>query len=159
MDDTGLTILTSELAADVEVAREAAERATQRLRESSSGHLEAAAYEPTRLYNILERMFERICTAFENHFEKRGDYHERLLQRLALALPGIRPAFIPATHLPALRELKGFRYVVRHAYDLTLRPDRLTELAAMAEQVTAQLPAWCAGFTRQVRQEQGWTPS
>ena len=40
---------------------------------------------------------------------------ERLIQRLALTLPGIRPAFIPKDGVRAVRELKGFRHVVRHA--------------------------------------------
>ena len=42
------------------------------------------------------KMLERICEAFENHFEKRGDYHEGSSSRLNLRLEGIRPAFIPA---------------------------------------------------------------
>src|SRR5437868_1156927 len=57
-------------------------------RQESPGHLEACAYELARFYNILEKMLERICDGFENHLEKRGDYHERLLQRLNLELKG-----------------------------------------------------------------------
>jgi hypothetical protein len=109
-----------------------------------------------RLYNVIERMLERICEAFENQFEKRGDYHERLLQRLGLDLEGIRPAFIPKGRLSDLRELKGFRYLMRHAYDLALRADRMAELARIAEQLAAELPAWCADFGNKVRAEQGW---
>ena len=30
-----------------------------------------------------------------------------------------------------MRELKGFRHVMRHAYDLTLKQDRLAELARL----------------------------
>ena len=101
-------------------------------------------------------MFERICEEFENHFEKRGDFHEKLIQRLALNLEGIRPAFIPHDRAPDVRELKGFRHVMRHAYELTLRADRLAELSGIAERLALEIPAWCVDFDRQVRKEQGW---
>jgi hypothetical protein len=101
-------------------------------------------------------MLERLCEEFENHLEKRGDYHERLLQRLSIDLNGLRPAFIPKERVSSLRELKGFRHVTRHAYDLTLRSDRLAELSAIAEQLAAHLPVWCSEFAKNVRREQGW---
>lgn len=157
MDAAGLTILLKEMEVDCAVVSDAAEKAAERMSESSPGHLEAAAYELARLYNVFERLLGRICDGFENHFEKRGDYHERLLQRLALNLEGIRPAFIPSDRIAELRDLKGFRHLMRHAYDLTLRPDRLKGLAALAEQLAQELPLWCREFGEKVRLEQGWT--
>ncbi len=156
MDPVGLTILERELAADAIILREASRAAAIRLQERAGGFAEAAAYELARFYTVLEKSFERVCLAFENHFDKHRDYHERLLQRMALDLPGIRPAFYPATALAALRDLKGFRHVVRHAYDLTLRTDRLVELAAAAERMAADFPQWSAVFAAAVRREQGW---
>jgi hypothetical protein len=156
MDSGGLVILLKEMEADCTVARDAAQKAAQRLREDTPGHLEACAYELSRFYNVVERLFERVCEEFENHFEKRGDFHEKLLQRLALDLEGIRPAFIPKSRVPEMRELKGFRHVMRHAYDLSLRLDRLTELSGTAERIALELPVWCADFGKQVRREQGW---
>ena len=156
MDAGGLTILLKEMEADCAVAQNAAQKAALRLREESSGHLEACAYELARFYNIVERMFERLCEEFENHFEKRGDFHEKLIQRLTLDLEGIRPAFIPKDRAAEVRELKGFRHVMRHAYDLTLRVDRLEELSRIAERLGAELPAWSVNFGNRVRKEQGW---
>jgi len=156
MDAGGLIILLKEMEMDCGVAADAAQKAAQRLRGNAPGHLEACAYELSRFYNVVERMFERLCEEFENHFEKRGDFHEKLVQRLALDIEGIRPAFIPRDRLAAVRELKGFRHGMRHAYDLTLRADRLTELSVIAEHLAAELPAWCADFVKRVRTEQGW---
>jgi hypothetical protein len=156
MDAAGLIILLKEMEVDSRVAQDAAEKAAQRLREDFPGRLEACAYELSRFYNVFERMLERLCEAFENHFEKRGDFHEKLIQRLALELEGIRPAFIPNSRIADVRELKAFRHVMRHAYDLTLREDRLTELSAIAEKVAAELPGWCADFGKRVRMEHGW---
>jgi hypothetical protein len=156
MDAGGLIILLKEMDADCAVARDAAQKAARRLREKSPGHLEACAYELARFYNVVERMFERLCEEFENHFEKRGDFHEKLIQRLALDLEGIRPAFIPKDQMAGVRELKGFRHVMRHAYDLALRADRLAELSHIAERLASEFPAWCADFGKRVRKEQGW---
>src|ERR1700726_3529916 len=117
MDAAGLTILLKELDMDCGVVRDAAQKAAQRVRQESAGSLEACAYELARFYNTFERMLERIAEQFENHFDKRGDYHEKLPQRLSLGFEGIRPAFIPSKILPDLRDLKGFRHLVRHAYD------------------------------------------
>lgn len=85
--------------------------------------------------------------------------HEKLLQRLALDLPGLRPAFLPAPALPELSELselRRFRHLVRHAYDLTLRAERLGQLVDAAKQTSVALPGWCDRFADAVRREQGW---
>ena len=156
MDAVGLNVLLAEIDADCAVIQGAARKSEARLRESGDGHLEACAFELARLYNVFEKILERICRGFENHFEKRGEYHERLIERLALALPGIRPPFIPAEGLRMVRELKGFRHVVRHAYDLEFREDRMSEVVALASQLAAALPAWSARFGERIRQDQGW---
>lgn len=156
MDPIGLTVLLKEIEADCTVIQNAARKAALRLTETTDGRLEACAFELARLYNIFEKILERICSGFENHFEKRGDYHERMLQRLALELPGIRPAFIPQEFVPTVRELKGFRHLVRHAYDIEFQEDRVKVLADLARQIAALLPAWTEEFGRRVRAEQGW---
>ncbi len=103
MDAVGLAVLLREVEADCSVIEDAARKAGLRLQDGTDGHLDAAAYQLARLYNVVEKVLERICRAFENHFDKTGDYHERLIQRLALALPGIRPAFIPKEAVNAVR--------------------------------------------------------
>lgn len=157
MDAAGLTILLAELAEDCVVAQEAAQNAKLRLGEQLNGSREACAYELARFYNVFEQMLERVCQEFENHFDKQADYHERLIKRLSLHLASIRPAFIPKESITDVRELKGFRHVVRHAYDLKLRADRLAELVIIAERIAAALPAWCEDLGKKVRIEQGWS--
>jgi hypothetical protein len=156
MDAVGLEILQRELASDRKVLADAAGKASQRIAESNPGHLEACAYETARFYTVLERMLENICKAFENHFDRHGDWHEKLLSRLMLELPGLRPAFLPQDMLAQLRELKRFRHLIRHAYDLTLREDRLRELVTIVGDVNAAMPQWCANFVAAVRREQNW---
>ncbi len=149
MDAVALQILHQGLLRDAEVVAQAASRARQRLAEAHPGSLEACGYELHRLYNILEKAFERVCEAFENNFEKRGDYHEKLLERMTLHLPDIRPPFIPTAARPPLRELKSFRHILRHAYDFELRGERLGELAEIAAQVAGDFPKWIEAFVQQ----------
>lgn len=156
MDAVGLEILQRELAADRCVLMDAAGKAADRIGERHPGHLEACAYELARFYTVLERMLENVCEAFENHFERDGDWHEKLLTRLSLDLLGMRPAFIPQSAVGSLRELKRFRHLIRHAYDLTLREDRLRELTQFATETRNALPTWCDEFIVAVRREQNW---
>ena len=156
MDAVGLEVLLRELAADRAVLAGAVANAIDWIAQPAAGRLEACAYEMNRFYGVLERSLERVCESFENHLEKSGNYHERLLQRLALDLPGLRPPFLPANALPELSELRRFRHLVRHAYDLTLRPDRLRELIDIARGVSDALPGWCEKFGEAVRREQRW---
>lgn len=153
MDRLGLAILEQELAADAGVMAEAARLAAERLADEHAGHLSACGYELNRLYNVLEKSFERLSAAFENHFEKTGDYHERLLERMSLDLPGIRPQFLPVEHRAPARELKSFRHFFRHAYDPILRADRLAELVAGARDVSAAFPEWVRRFCAAIRAE------
>lgn len=156
MDAVGLSVLMRELAADCAVLAGAAANAARWVGQPAAGGLQACAYEMNRFYTTFERMLERICESFENHLERSGNYHEKLLQRLTLDLPGLRPAFLPSESLPQLTELRRFRHLVRHAYDLTLRADRLGELIGTATSMSAALPAWCDRFAAAVRREQGW---
>lgn len=159
MDRIAAQILRQELLADAELLESAVASARQRIEESFPGSLPACGYELNRSYNILEKGFERVCEAFENHFDKRGDYHERLIERMSLELPGIRPRFLPASYLRAIRELKGFRHIFRHAYDLTLYPDRLRELVDSLEQVSARYRGWIDEFFAAIEPElEGYEP-
>ena len=73
MDSAGLTILLRELAADCEVAREAAQKAGQRAALDSPGHLEACAYELARFFNVLESFWSALVagrSAYPGRFHR-----------------------------------------------------------------------------------------
>ena len=155
MDRIGLEILHQELLSDVRVLQDSACAARERITQTFSGSSEACGYQLNRFYNILERGFERICESFENHFEKRGDYHEKLILRMTLSLPGIRPAFLPCESVESLRELKGFRHIFRHAYDLILITDRLESLVRHAEKLADDQLERIEAFIREVHNNIG----
>jgi hypothetical protein len=150
VDAVALQILHEGLKQDAAVIAAAAERARARLSGGHPGSVEAAGFELQRAYNVLEKALERVCESFENHFEKTGDYHEKLIERLSLALPEIRPAFLPQSARTVVRELKAFRQLFRHAYDLELRRDRVEPLVANAAEIAAEFPRWIETFVARV---------
>lgn len=157
MDLVELITLQQELSDDCRVLSGAAARCKAHLQDAHSGRLEAAAFELARSYNIIEQAALRVARAFENHFEKDGGWHEALLRRLTLEIPGIRPALLPVKLRPALNELRRFRHLVHHAYELELREDRIQELAITIQTVSQSLgPAW-DDFIRKVAEANGWT--
>lgn len=151
MDRIALQILEDAWAQDAEVMRRAIATMKSRLAESSAGRFAAAAFEINRVYNILEKAFERLCQTFENHLDKGASYHDTLIERMTLELKGIRPRLLPADAVRGVRELKGFRHLFRHAYDLDLDPDRVTAVAHEAARCVADFETWCRVFLTTVR--------
>lgn len=157
MDIVELITLQQELRDDYRVLNLAAARCEKHLRDAHNGRLEATAFELARCYNIIEQAALRVARAFENHFEKDGGWHEALLRRLTLEIPGIRPALLPVELRPALDDLRRFRHLIHHAYELELREDRIQELATAVQTVArATGQAW-EDFIREVAKANGWT--
>lgn len=151
MDPVAIQILEDGWRKDAGVLQSSVDIMRHRLAEESEARWAATAYEINRFFNVLEKSFERLCVTFENHFEKGGSYHERLIERMEMEISGIRPAFLPQDALHPVRELKGFRHVVRHAYDLELDSERLIRLVGQAETVAQGFPFWCETFLVEVR--------
>lgn len=155
MDRIALQILEDGWAQDARVMHRAVSTLEARLAESTAGRWAAAAYELNRIYNIMEKSFERLCETFENHLEKKGRYHDALIERVALEITSIRPAFLPPDAVRAVRELKGFRHIFRHAYDLELDPARVEAAAENARACVAAFEGWCQAFLAVVRERYG----
>jgi hypothetical protein len=64
-----------------------------------------------------------IAKAFENNIDDEQGWHMESMRRLSIDIPGVRPALFPGALAADLQELRGFRHVVRHAYDLTFRKE------------------------------------
>lgn len=91
--------------------------------------LTAAGYLLHNLYNALENTFEQISRTFENHVTIPERWHRELLEKMFLAIPGIRPAVLPGGLARLLNDLRGFRHLFRHGYDFDLDASRLGPLA------------------------------
>lgn len=157
MDALALNTLHDELRSDLTAAQAALVMARERFAMAQPIPLEACAHQLVRLYNIIEQTCLRIARAFENRID--GVWHANLIQRLSIHITGIRPAFIPAALKQPLRELRGFRHLFVHAYELELDRDRMSLLLRDAATAISQLPSALEVFILLVRAMHDIPPS
>lgn len=150
MDRVALAVLRREVEADVAVASDAARLAKVRFAGGEARDFEATAFQWVRCYNALEQAALRIAKAFENQIDDEGGWHAELMRRLTLDIPGVRPAVFERADFLHLRELRGFRHLVVHAYDLTLEAERLARLLTHVTAIFEVVPVRFAAFFDQV---------
>ncbi len=146
MDAVTLATLRGELVADCRVATEALDLAKRRLAEGTASGEEGCAHHLSRAYNVVERMAVRVASAFENQVDRDRGWHAELVRRMSIAISGVRPALWPDDMSQPLRELRGFRHVFTHAYDLRIDSDKLALLIKYADEVVPRLAPLCAQF-------------
>ena len=74
---------------------------------------------------------------------------------MTLEIPGVRPALWPDALVQPLRELRAFRHVFTHAYDLTLDPEKLRLLLKYSAAVSQQLPPLIGSFVPKTAEMHG----
>ncbi len=147
MDRIALQTLRDEMRDDDRIMRDAFTKATARLARKDEIAYEACAHQLCRLHNAFEQACLRLAKAFENHIDDEQGRHAALLDRMCIAVEGVRPALVPLDLKNALHELRGFRHVFVHAYDLELDPDKLALLLKYARQVTTRFASLIDAFT------------
>lgn len=133
MPDGAIAVLVEEVRAD----RASLEQHARTIREAlanapwpdGSATLAVVAVAVHHFYGAAESIFERVARAFEGVPERSDRWHQDLLARMALAIEGVRPAFLRPEAARALAPVLGFRHFFRHAYAVPLDPRRL-QLAA-----------------------------
>lgn len=68
-----------------------------------------------------------------------GDWHQALLESMALTIDTVRPAVLSPESLALLRRLLAFRHFFRHAYAVSWDAERLDELRGKALALRAVL--------------------
>lgn len=154
MDDVALQTLHDEMRDDSRVIIDAFEKATDRFARGDEIALEACAHQLCRLYNVFEQMSLRVAKVFENNIDDEKGWHTALLGRLAIAIAGMRPALIPVELKGPLQELRAFRHVFVHAYELTLDPEKIALLLKYARIVADRCVAMTEDFIAEVRRQQ-----
>lgn len=158
MDDVELATLTRELRQDCDVAAGAFALAQERIREDTASGYEGCAHHLARLYNIIEQMGKRVAQRFENMISDDKRWHSALIERLSLDITSVRPALWPVSIQQPLHELRAFRHVFTHAYNLTLDPDKLRLVLKYAEQAVRAIEPLPDDFARKVAAMHKLTP-
>ena len=154
MDRLELQTLREEMVNDCRVALEAFRRAVSRFERQDEIGYEACGHQLSQMYNAFEQMGLRVAKAFENSIDDEKGWHGALLNRLSLAITGVRPALVPPELKLPLSELRSFRQVFVHAYELELDPEKLALVPKYARQFADRLPSLAEEFTERVAREQ-----
>ena len=158
MDDVGLETLSNELKTDCGVAAGAFATAAARIEEGTPSGVEGCAHHLARLFNVVEQMSLRVAKAFENNIDDEKGWHADLIRRMTISIASVRPALFPQELAQELHELRMFRHVFNHAYDLRLDPEKLRLLLKYAGVVTPRLPSHVRQFVEGVAAMHGLTP-
>ena len=157
MDDIALATLSDELMKDCAVAADALATAVTRLSVGTPEALDSCGRHLARLFNVIEQMSLRIAKAFENNIDDERRWHSELIRRMSIAITGVRPALFADELSQPLHELRSFRHVFNHAYDLRLDPDKLRLLLKYANEVGERLAALVRAFIKGVAAMHGLT--
>lgn len=102
-----------------------------------------------RLHNFYtgcERIFKLIAKKVDTTLSQDSDWHKRLLNQIALEVPGIRPAVISYEIRKDLEALLYFRHIVNVDSD-KLNPKRLEELIKLAVELHPKFASEIGAFT------------
>jgi hypothetical protein len=106
---------------------------------AESGDLARAAIALHHAYGAIESILSRVCRELERTLPTGPDWHQALLDSMALDLQGVRPAILSQKSLVPLRRLLGFRHFFRHAYAVSLDGEQLATLRNDAEAALSAL--------------------
>lgn len=90
-------------------------------------------------YCAAEKVFKKIASRIDRDIPSGEDWHLQLLERMTLALPGLRPAVISEEMRERLSEYLRFRHLFRNIYGFELRWRRIEELGHEMREVLVAL--------------------
>jgi hypothetical protein len=102
------------------------ETAARRVEFGDPDELDYAAlgYTIHNLFNLIENYAARIAKAFENEVDP-ASWHRELIERMQIAIAGVRPSVWDAELARLIDELRRFRHVFRNMYANDLDPARV----------------------------------
>jgi hypothetical protein len=92
-------------------------------------------------YGAIESALTRVARTLDGGLPEGADWHQALLDTMALHIAGLRPAVLSAESVAHARVLLAFRHFFRHAYAATWEAARLNALRVHATAIEAPLHA------------------
>ncbi len=117
-------------------------RAWARIENGSTDVLDygALAFTIHTIYGVLENYFLRISKFFENSLPS-DSWHRTLVERMALDIPGVRPALMADRDLTSMiLELLRFRQKFRNLYGEDLVPEKTAAVQGTLSRVLDVMP-------------------
>lgn len=133
----------------IDVALDRAVLAWQRFQQTNDElYVDSAALNLQGAYNGVERLFEIIARDVDGARPSGINWHQQLLQQMAMEVSLIRPAVISVVSSQGLDNYRAFRHIVRHVYSEEFESERIGELVGEARpifnQVAGELEAFAA---------------
>lgn len=100
----------------------------QAQRSSDDLYLDSVALNLHGFYAGLERLFERIAATVDGSVPQGANWHQILLEQMAVEVANIRPAVISEASRDSLDEYRGFRHIVRNIYTYKFDPVKVQHL-------------------------------
>jgi hypothetical protein len=97
------------------------------------------------IYTGLESVLEAIGNEIDEYVPRGEGSHAVLLDGMAIAVRGVRPAVLSEATQRLMHEARKFRHVVRHKYALELRRTDVTRNLALARKL---VPAFGRDYRR-----------
>lgn len=116
MDAERLTILKSEMHAQINEIEGIYNKLEDRKKKRGKAGLESIGYQLHNLYCAFEDLFKIVAEYFENHIQDKIKYHIELLRRMTVSIEGVRPPLLSRESYLLLDNLRSFRHFFRHAY-------------------------------------------
>ena len=111
-------------------------------------YLDGVALNLHGFYSGLERLFELIAINIDGSKPAGENWHQELLNQMAMEIKAVRPAVISELSRRRLGEYRGFRHVVRNVYTVNFSPAKMQKLVEEApglfSHVRAELVAFAA---------------
>lgn len=116
MDAERLTILKSEVHAQIGEIEGIYKKLEDRKKKRGKAGIESTGYQLHNLYCAFEDLFKIVAESFENHIQDKAKYHMELLKRMIVSIEGVRPPLLSQESYILLDNLRSFRHFFRHAY-------------------------------------------
>ena len=109
---------------DREVLRAQKSWTTAQVADDADPFIDSVALNLHGFYSGVERLLELIVTLVDESQPDGSGWHKQLLDLVAQAVPGVRPAVLSSQSAAALDEYRKFRHLVRNVYTSRLVPAR-----------------------------------
>jgi len=102
-------------------------------------------------YAAVERILVAIAKQIDATVPQGESWHQALLEQMAVAILGTRPAVLDVQTLQGLDEFRRFRHVVRSNYAHQLDPERIQILALKLDVVSQCVMQDCQRFCGELK--------
>lgn len=137
---------------DLSILTDRIKTAWQKARDTKDEfYLDSVALNLHGFYSGVERIFEKIASSIDGSVPSGLNWHQELLNQMAVEVPRIRPAVISVELKGSLEEYRGFRHVVRNVYTYRLAPDKLKPLVKDINKVWKKINKELSAFAKFLR--------